>query len=996
MNLHKSVTWGGAVCRWLGSLWVLVLLLSIAFEAATDVEARRSRHGESQGFDSVVSPRQEWRRRRRKNSECRLGGQWHAINTTWSPNLGPPFGVWNCVQCVCVSVQKKRRRVARVICSNIKNQCPEALCWNPVLLPGHCCKTCPDEAPLERSAPAVQLERAPQRDAFAEAHTGNDFVILLNGRTSQSPVTSPYVATGRLSIKRSTLHFSFLLSSNMPAPESLHFLNADGEILEILEAQSTPFDVNSNRVCGTWTRVPRDYRQLLRSEDVWVALVPPESAEADIISGRVARYVGADTEVFSALMTHGSSIPPSVSGTPRLPGGGTAIVSVDSRSESLHISLVFNGIFPPSASHNVSMVLQLTPSRSLPPVTDKFLLSKVFTDVNKAEVMTTLGDTSLPQLTRGRVHIKLWAESAPELAIEGTVAARATCNVFSTVLTTADSEEVAEGERFGAGWAVLALTDEGFFNYQVQVQAVGRVTGVSMVAVYKRKDRVVHDLTESFSNGWANGTYTRPTYGDLDALMRGRLQVVIESEPTNLQGKFEVQAMTDAVRSNKPALVRSVGVQWAATAWVAVDDECVMHYHVQLAGPDPRPSWQLVLQEKDETYDPRLAQQRVVLEEAVDNWEVADHTTLLTQASLSRLHVGGASYLEMLLFTSSETTDDANSGITRLTGRLDAMSVPDACLLDNVDVDSHRRRVSCGFDCLNDNDDDRPRRTKCIDNEKQVYEDGASWRSLWTRCEQCMCTRGTISCVPEVCPTVQCSYPKPPLPGQCCRMCPANDEERRFRGPGCHFNNQTHPVGSQWHPFLPPNGFDKCVTCSCNLGDDHRPLLQCTRVECPLLSCPHSESILTPGSCCKTCPVRPAVVTQPAAPPGVLSDDRKLNREQERRNRLISEGGCPIKGIVRANGEEWHPRLSPGGIYRCIKCSCKDGDLSCHRLSCPQLSCPRKVHPPDSCCAQCEQQSSTGHTNRSPHLQRRRGGNRKGGKRYRKRRNRTNDRGWRG
>lgn len=90
----------------------------------------------------------------------------------------------------------------------------------------------------------------------------------------------------------------------------------------------------------------------------------------------------------------------------RLPGGGTAIVSVDSRSESLHVSLIFNGIFPSFAANNTTMVLQLTPSRALPPVTETFVLEKVFTDINKAEVLTTLGDTSLPLLTRGRVHMK--------------------------------------------------------------------------------------------------------------------------------------------------------------------------------------------------------------------------------------------------------------------------------------------------------------------------------------------------------------------------------------------------------------------------------------------------------------------------------------------------------------------------------------------------------------------------------------------------------------
>ncbi|XP_018017544.1 dorsal-ventral patterning protein Sog-like [Hyalella azteca] len=968
MVLKLAGILGFSACRWVVSVWVLALLLPLLLEVAdTSVQASRSLVDESGSLDAVVSPRQEWRRKRRKNSECRLGGQWHAINTTWSPNLGPPFGVWSCVRCECNSVQKKRRRVARVSCVNIKNSCPEANCWNPVLLPGQCCKTCPEEAGV--------LPPQLQRDV-AETQTGNDFVVLLNGRTSQSPVTSAYVATGRLSLKRSTLHFSFLLSPEMPQPENLHFLNREGDILEILEAQATPFDVNSNRVCGTWTRVPREYRQLLRSEDVYVALVPPESTGADVVSGRVARYVGADTEVFTSLMTHDDPSSLSGSSSPGLPGGGTAMVSVDSKSESLHISLIFNGIFPPGVDYNVSMKLQLTPSRGLPAVIETFVLEKVYTEINTAEILTTLGETSLPQLTRGKVHIKLWAESSPELAISGTVAARATCNVFSTVLTTAKSENVAEGERFGAGWAVLSLTDEGFFKYQVQYGS-------------------------SFSN---NGTYVRPTYGDLDALMRGRLQVSVVGETATLEGNLEVQAMTDAVRSSQPTLVRSLGVQWAAIAWVAVDEECVMHYHVQLAGPSPRPSWQLVLQERDELYDPRLIEQRIVLEEAVDNSEVADHSTILSQASLSRLHVGRVSFLEMLLFTSLDAAvENKISGATLLSGRLNAMSVPASCLLDNADAEKPRERPGCGFECLNTDDEDRPRRTKCIDDEKRVYEDGASWRSSWSRCEQCMCTRGSITCISEVCPGVNCAAPKQRLPGQCCDMCPANEEERRFRGPGCHFNNQTHPVGSQWHPFLPPNGFDKCVTCSCNLGDDHRPLLKCSRMDCPSLPCPPSEAILAPGSCCKTCPVRTISVSSAS---GLPSDDSRINREEERRAQLLSEGGCSVKGNVRANGDEWHPRIPPAGIHKCIKCACKDGLLSCHRLPCPELSCPRTVHPQGSCCPVCASQNNviprTNLSHSQPVVQRRpKGGSskgqpKKGGKRLRKRKNRTNDRGRRG
>ncbi|KAJ8879238.1 hypothetical protein PR048_019844 [Dryococelus australis] len=44
-----------------------------------------------------------------------------------------------------LQVQKKRRIVARTQCRNIKNECPQPSCDEPVLYPGRCCKTCPDD-----------------------------------------------------------------------------------------------------------------------------------------------------------------------------------------------------------------------------------------------------------------------------------------------------------------------------------------------------------------------------------------------------------------------------------------------------------------------------------------------------------------------------------------------------------------------------------------------------------------------------------------------------------------------------------------------------------------------------------------------------------------------------------------------------------------------------------------------------------------------------------
>lgn len=70
----------------------------------------------------------------------------------------------------------------------------------------------------------------------------------------------------------------------------------------------------------------------------------------------------------------------------------------------------------------------------------------------------------------------------------------------------------------------------------------------------------------------------------------------------------------------------------------------------------------------------------------------------------------------MMLFTSPNAANEPGVGITLITGTLAAMPVPNSCLLDNVDVDGERKRpAGCGMDCLNTADEDRPRRTKCID-----------------------------------------------------------------------------------------------------------------------------------------------------------------------------------------------------------------------------------------------------------------------------------------
>ena len=110
------------------------------------------------------------------------------------------------------------------------------------------------------------------------------------------------------------------------------------------------------------------------NEELWVALAVSDESndESDTISGRISRYKGVNTEVFSALLS------PVVRQENTLTGGATAIISVSAASDSLHLSVIFNGIFKKSDANNVSIVIELIPTKNLPPVAETVVMKKVF------------------------------------------------------------------------------------------------------------------------------------------------------------------------------------------------------------------------------------------------------------------------------------------------------------------------------------------------------------------------------------------------------------------------------------------------------------------------------------------------------------------------------------------------------------------------------------------------------------------------------------------
>ena len=196
----------------------------------------------------------------------------------------------------------------------------------------------------------------------------------------------------------------------------------------------------------------------------------------------------------------------------------------------------------------------------------------------------------------------------------------------------------------------------------------------------------------------------------------------------------------------------------------------------------------------------------------------------------------------------------------------------------------------------------------------------------------CSCQRGHATCEAIKCPAVQCKLNEELVKreGECCHSCivqnvnasaaPAVESKR-----GCRLGDQFHLAGATWHPFLPPNGFDTCTTCSCDVLTLE---IRCPRMVCPPLAC--SEKVAyrpDKKACCKVCPEGKLSSgggnKHGPANPNVLQDQAAPRSAGRHSEELLSQGGCKVLNRVYENGQEWHPVLASHGEQKCIKCRCK-------------------------------------------------------------------------
>ena len=93
-----------------------------------------------------------------------------------------------------------------------------------------------------------------------------DYATVLTGQGV------PNAATGRFYFRKKTLQYSFLFGEDLGWPGQLSFLDRNQNILEDFSLSKTSLQNQTDKLCGAWERLPRKYRRLLRSQEMFVGL----------------------------------------------------------------------------------------------------------------------------------------------------------------------------------------------------------------------------------------------------------------------------------------------------------------------------------------------------------------------------------------------------------------------------------------------------------------------------------------------------------------------------------------------------------------------------------------------------------------------------------------------------------------------------------------------------------------------------------------------------
>lgn len=585
---------------------------------------------------------------------------------------------------------------------------------------------------------------------------------MLNTYSTKNPQN--FAATGRFNFHKKNLYYSFYISEKAERPRAIQFIDNAGNILEehsLVIPNNGPNSIYQNatgKICGVWRRVPRDYRRLLREDQMNVVLVWSGKYQAELaLAGPVSKYPALSTELFSALLEPGPGTNPDIMAG----SGGTAIVSTSSGvTSSIHLTIVLNGLFSPDEMSDVPLNIRLeSVEKKQVIIEDIQRVKKPNHDINVIEISSPVSVYDLRMLTRGKLQIVVESRKKPDaLRIQGNVVTRVACELFQTLLSSHNPESKTRSN--GLAW--LYLNKDGSLVYNIQTHNLNLAENplITLIDDSAKRKTELEDLTPSLQTDHAHGTVDRLGPRVLEPLYSGDLgiNVATESENSLIRGKFSVRPVTDARDSHEPILLKRVGdhapIHSVGMAWIAVDNECNLHYDLSLAGITNHfhPLELYLVDMPLEAYGAPV--NRRLLEEFSSN-HLEGFVLSISSNDLAKLE-SSVNFLEVI-------SKDKNEHL--LKSKLKPIKVPNHCypLFTENDIG--------GISTVQDNANVPSAETKCY-HSSRFFDDGEQWHSSQESCTVCACNSRRVKCDPIKCPPLKCKKDEQlQKKGDCCPTC---------------------------------------------------------------------------------------------------------------------------------------------------------------------------------------------------------------------------------
>ncbi|XP_030646302.1 LOW QUALITY PROTEIN: kielin/chordin-like protein [Chanos chanos] len=255
-----------------------------------------------------------------------------------------------------------------------------------------------------------------------------------------------------------------------------------------------------------------------------------------------------------------------------------------------------------------------------------------------------------------------------------------------------------------------------------------------------------------------------------------------------------------------------------------------------------------------------------------------------------------------------------------------------------------------------------PRCRGCV-YEAVEHPEGSVWIASSAGCMSCMCVDGVTTCS-----DIQCLSPchnQISVPGECCPVCA-----------DCLYDGHVYSPGESFSPTDDP-----CQICTCEVMPHGEQYLRCVRKQCPsLVDCPkHNILFSGPDSCCPVCAQPLSNCTATLIGNEVLATDdpcftchcKDLTWTCVHQSCLPlscphteqitpPDSCCPVcnecvieGGRQRVpNGQSW-----TDSVDECITCTCNLGYIECDIEECTPRVCEDglvKVKTPGKCCYECQ------------------------------------------